>query len=93
MNRPEHPAIARMRALYLGTSPPAVAVLGAIHRMLSCRHAGPALTVRIATPAGELAFDVTGADDHRLSTLSAADRAQVRAALATLKGEGGARDG
>ena len=86
----EHPAIARMRALYIGTSPPAVAVLGPVNRVLSCRHAGPALTVRIATPAGELAFDVTGADDHRLSTLSAADRAQIRAALSALRGEGGA---
>jgi hypothetical protein len=90
MNRPEHPAIARMRALYFGSSPPAVAVPALVNRLLSCRVAGPALTVRIATPAGELAFDVTGADDHRLSTLSAADRAQVHAALSALRGEGGA---
>lgn len=89
MNRPEHPAIARMRALYLGTSPPAAAVPGQINRLLSCRPAGPALSLRVSTPAGEVEFDIQAADDHRLSALSTTDRAQIRAALATLRSEGG----
>lgn len=83
-----HPLMKPMNGLYgrdryQGEFPPAVAVPGQINRLLSWRPARPALTVRIATPAGELAFDVTGADDHRLSTLSAA-------ALSALRGEGGA---